>query len=132
MMTGGIFDSSNGLKDLNDVWLSPDGGWTWTECSNPASNRPHWTDREWLMTVIDQMGFLYVMGGSDFDGQETLADVWRSATSLHDITALQDQCRLPSLRSGCASYGLLCIPPTLPRGHQHRHVVDQLVLHRLV
>ena len=116
-MTGGITSPPNtDYKDLNDVWLSPDGGWTWTMCSPPASTRPHWTDREWLMTVVDQMGYLYVMGGSDFDGQETLSDVWRSATSLHDLPALQDQCHLPTLRSSCASYGLLCIPPSLPGG----------------
>ena len=68
------------------------------------------------MTVIDQSGYVYVMGGSDYDGQETLSDVWRSATSLHDLTALRDQCSLPTLRSGCPSYGLLCIPPSLPGG----------------
>ena len=68
------------------------------------------------MTVVDSLGYLYVMGGSDYDGQETLSDVWRSATSLHDLVALQDQCGLPTLRSGCATYGLLCIPPTLPGG----------------
>ena len=42
---------------------------------------------------------------------------WRSTTSLHDLTALGDQCGLPSLRTGCASYGLLCIPPSLPGGY---------------
>ena len=68
------------------------------------------------MTVIDQAGYIYVMGGNDYDGQETLADVWRSATSLHDFTALQDQCSLPSVRSGCPGYGLQCIPPSLPGG----------------
>ena len=32
------------------------------------------------MTVIDEMGYLYVMGGGDFDGQEVLNDVVRPAT----------------------------------------------------
>ena len=99
------------------VWLSPDGGWTWVQCSSPAASRGlQWSDREWLMTVLDQAGHIYVMGGNDYDGQETLSDVWRSATSLFDIAGLQDQCGLPSVRSGCPGYGLQCIPPSLPGG----------------
>lgn len=68
------------------------------------------------MTVIDQAAYVYAIGGSDCNDQETLNDVWRSVTSLHNIAVLQDQCHLPALRSGCASYGLLCIPPSLNGG----------------
>ena len=79
-------------------------------------SKAHWSDREWVMTVIDQAGYIYAIGGSNYNGEETLNDVWRSAASLHNIPALQDQCHLPALRSGCSSYGLVCIPPSLPGG----------------
>jgi len=117
VMAGGIWNMvGGGLKDRNDVWLSPDGGWTWTQCNSPTTGRDHWTDREWLMTVIGQKGFIYVMGGNDWDTDTPSNDVWRSRVSLHDIAGLQDTCSLPPLRSGCASYGLLCLPPSLPGG----------------
>ena len=114
VLAGGIYDAPGGLKDRNDVWLSPDGGYSWVECAQ--SSGQHWADREWLMTVVDLKGFLYVMGGNDWDTDTPSNDVWRSRVSLHDTAALQDACGLPALRSGCPSYGLLCLPPNVPGG----------------
>jgi hypothetical protein len=114
VLAGGISDIPGNLKDRNDVWLSPDGGWSWVECAQ--SGRQHWSDREWLMTAVDLKGFLYVMGGNDWDTNIPSNDVWRTQLSLHDTPALQEACGLPALRSGCPSYGLLCLPPNLPGG----------------
>jgi hypothetical protein len=114
VLAGGIYNAPGNLKDRNDVWLSPDGGYSWVECAQ--SERQHWSDREWLMTVVDLKGFLYVMGGNDWDTDSPSNDVWRTRLSLRDTAALQEACGLPALRTGCPSYGLLCLPPNVAGG----------------
>jgi len=101
------------LKDLNDVWLSGDGGWSWHECASTSG----WVDREWVMTVIDHFGYLYIMGGNDYDSEEALNDVWRTSVSFHDLPALSDVCSLPALPRSCSGYGLKCLPPSVKGGN---------------
>ena len=97
----------------NDVWVSPDGGWTWGLCVEDAG----FTDRRYFMTVLDTEGYLYIIGGADAN-QTRLNDVWRSTISFHDLGAVERTCRIT--RPPCG-YGLTCFPndPTLsilPRG----------------
>ena len=97
----------------NDVWVSPDGGWTWGLCVEDAG----FTDRRYFMTVLDQEGYLYIVGGADAN-QTRLNDVWRSGISFHNLTDVERTCGVT--RPPCG-YGIVCLPddPTtvkLPRG----------------
>ena len=98
---------------MNDVWVSPDGGWTWGLCVEDAG----FTDRRYFMTVLDQAGYLYVIGGANIN-QTRLNDVWRSAISFNELADVERACGIT--RPPCG-YGIVCLPDdptlvTLPRG----------------
>jgi leucine-zipper-like transcriptional regulator 1 len=62
----------DGHAQLNDVWASSDGGYSWIEVCNVAA----WEKRQGHVTVVFD-GFVYVMGG--FGGSNRYNDLWRSS-----------------------------------------------------
>ena len=93
-------------RELNDVWASLDGGYTWGICSDNA----RWDDRQFQFTAIDKEGYLYVIGGRarDANGDGYLAnDVWISTQSFDDVTAVSQMCGLIVPPCGV---GLRCLP----------------------
>lgn len=67
--------SGAGHARLNDVWVSPTGGRTWTLV---LSNAP-WTARMGHGAVCTRDGTIVIAGGLGFHGQ--FADVWTSSTA---------------------------------------------------
>ena len=53
----------NSREALNDVWVSADGGYTWGACVAEAQ----FTDRRWHATAMDSTGFLYLIGGEEYE-----------------------------------------------------------------
>ena len=82
---------------LNDVWVSADGGYTWGSCLQDAS----YSDRRYQMTLMDELDYLYVIGGEQANGRK-LNDVWRSSISFNDLNAVQAACgiRIPACGPG--------------------------------
>lgn len=68
-----VMGGTDGVRQLNDVWASHDGGLSWTALTTNAS----WSPRRFFSTVALPYGSLLVMGGSDNDGNY-LSDVWQS------------------------------------------------------
>ena len=93
--------------DTNDVWVSLDGGWTWGQCVEDSP----WTDRRWVSTVLDNDGYLLLIGGDERNANNgpriPRNDVWRSSFSLNDNTALSRACGVPVPSCGV---GLTCTP----------------------
>ena len=55
--------TQNGVQiALNDVWISMDGGWQWGQCLEDAV----FSDRRDMLTMLDDNGYLYVAGGTDW------------------------------------------------------------------
>ena len=87
---------------LNDVWVSADGGYTWGSCLQDAS----YSDRRYQMTMMDELDYLYVMGGEQNNGRE-LNDVWRSSIAFSDLISVQNACKIKIPACGA---GLNCWP----------------------
>ena len=102
----GVLDNA---EILNDVWVSPDGGYTWSMCVLDAL----WDDRRYQTTALDQAGYLFVMAGLASDGSR-LNDVWRSEISFNNLAAVESACGITPPPCG---YGLTCLPndPTTRR-----------------
>ena len=99
---------------MQDVWTSLDGGWTWGKCVEDAT----FPDRRWQMTMLDNEGYFYIMGG-EFGVNQTINqqrfpfnDVWRSSFSFNDPASLARLCGLPVPVCGP---GLRCLPGTNTR-----------------
>ena len=87
-----------------DVWASLDGGYSWGQCTENAE----FTDRQFPYTLLDDEGYLYVMGGiEESNGGRQVNDVWRSAFSYNDVDEVAARCNLfvPS-----CGVGLKCLP----------------------
>ena len=66
------------------------------------------SDRQFTYTLIDDEGFLYVMGGREVeDGARQVNDVWKSMFSYNDVNEVAARCNLfvPS-----CGVGLKCLP----------------------
>lgn len=107
VVAGGVSNAEGVQKrQLNDVWASLDGGYTWGVCSDNAK----WEDRVFPFTAIDNEGKLYVMGGQGFiDGEaaDFVNDVWVSQQSFDDIDSVSSMCGLVVPPCGV---GLRCMP----------------------
>ena len=53
-------------ETFNDVWLSVNGGYMWNLCTQDAE----WSDRRYLMTLVDSAGYLWIMGGRGISGTD--------------------------------------------------------------
>lgn len=87
-----------------DVWASLDGGYSWGECVTNAE----FSNRQFQYTVLDDEGYLYVMGGRETaSGQRLVNDVWKSVYSYNDVNEVASRCGLfvPS-----CGVGLKCLP----------------------
>ena len=106
VLAGGYAGTGQGLERereiYNDVWVSPNGGYTWGLCVGDAE----WDDRRYQMTLLDGEGYLWVMGGLSGDGA-LLGDIWKSQWTFSDISATATRCRLTI--PGCGA-GLKCLP----------------------
>ena len=83
--------------------MSADGGWTWGLCAEDAA----YADRRVPSTVLDQDGYLLVMGGFDASGVSS-NDVWRSAVSFNNLRVIAQVCHIQS--SPVCGLGLQCLP----------------------
>jgi len=102
-----------GRNNLNDVWASLDGGWTWGQCTEDAP----FTDRRWQMTMLDNEGYFYIIGGDEGANNASTQripknDVWRSQFSFNDIASMSRLCKLTVPICGV---GLFCLPGTETR-----------------
>ena len=88
----------------NDVWLSANGGYTWGLCVKDAT----WEDRRYQMTLLDNDGALWVMGGID-QGNQRLGDIWKTNTgiSFNNVNDITTRCKVSVPSCGA---GLLCNP----------------------
>ena len=86
----------------NDVWMSANGGYTWGLCVKDAV----WDDRRYQMTLLDDAGYLWVMGGIDANNQR-LGDMWRSTVSFNNVADITARCKVTIPPCGA---GLLCNP----------------------
>ena len=77
--------------------------WSGGRCNEDAT----FDDRRDLMTVLDDEGFLYVAGGTDWSRDLTFNDVWRSSFSFNNVTAVGLACGLSTPACGP---GLTCWP----------------------
>ena len=103
VMTAGKHDHPDGRREyLNDVWASADGGWTWGRCTEDAA----YSDRRVPSTVLDNEGYLYVMGGFDSQGMN-YNDVWRSSVSFTNLKLVSSICGAQQTTCGV---GLYCLP----------------------
>ena len=103
VLTAGKHDHADGRREyLNDVWVSPDGGFTWNQCAEDAA----YSDRRVPSTVLDNEGYLYVMGGFDSQGMN-YNDVWRSAVSFTNLKLVASICNMQTPSCGV---GLYCLP----------------------
>jgi len=95
-------------SELNDVWASLDGGYSWGVCSEDAE----FGDRRYPFTLIDAEQTLYVMGGREYTANPRTAhltnDVWRSNFRFDDIDAVASLCHI--LKPACGKAGMQCIP----------------------
>ena len=98
---------SDATRELNDVWVSMDGGWTWGLCIEDSP----WSDRRWVSTVLDRDGYLFMIGGDERNNAtgERIPhnDVWRSNFTLFDNIALSKACGVDIPSCGV---GLTCTP----------------------
>ena len=105
IIAGGISSASGEDKrQLNDVWASLDGGYSWGQCTENAE----FSDRQFPYTLLDDAGYLYVMGGvEESNGGRQVNDVWKSAFSYNDPVEVAARCNLfvPS-----CGVGLKCLP----------------------
>lgn len=83
------------------------GGWTFGNCLAEAS----FSDRRWEMTVLDASGYLYVIGGEEYIGNNTWSavnDVWKSTFAIRgdQRTKLQKACNIvwPQCTTGMSCY----------------------------
>ena len=94
----------------HDIWASADGGVSWGQCSNPAS--ASYPDRRTFSMNFDALGYLWLMGGECYSNQAAYCtsfspatpgdpthggkynDVWRSAFSFNNLTAVASACGL--------------------------------------
>ena len=55
-----------------------------------------------MLTMLDDEGFLYVAGGTDYDTGQTFNDLWRSSFSFNNLTAVREACgvRVPACGPG--------------------------------
>jgi len=91
-------------RELNDVWASLDGGYSWGICTDNAE----FTDRQFQYTVLDDEGYLYTMGGRENNnGGRLVNDVWKSAYSYNDVQEVATRCGLFVPKCGV---GLKCLP----------------------
>ena len=107
VISAGLADRDVGLNEapLNDVWVSLDGGYMWSECVEDAQ----WSDRYLQFTALDEEGYLYVMGGRSSEGGslQQYNDVWRSSITFHDVDAIARTCNVVPPACGV---GLRCFP----------------------
>jgi len=101
IVLAGGYNGGSG-EHMNDVWVSANGGYSWGSCVIDAE----WEDRRYLHTVLDDEGFLWVMGG-EIDGQGYQNDIWKSSISYHDNNAVSQQCGVAIPACGT---GLKCWP----------------------
>ena len=86
------------------VWASADGGYSWGLCVGDAE----WDDRRYQMTLLDNEGYLWVMGGvGNGGGGNRYGDIWKSQWSFADVSATATRCRLNVPSCGA---GLKCLP----------------------
>ena len=105
IVAGGVSSAQGEDKrQLNDVWASLDGGYSWGQCTENAE----FTDRQFPFTLLDNQGYLYVMGGVEEEGgSRQVNDVWKSAFSYNDVNEVATRCNLFVPACGV---GLKCIP----------------------
>ena len=103
VLTAGKHDHPDGRREyLNDLWVSADGGYTWGRCAEDAA----YSDRRVPSTVLDNEGYLYVMGG--FDSQAmNYNDVWRSQVSFNNLKSIPAIC---GVQLSSCGVGLYCLP----------------------
>jgi len=89
-------------EHLNDVWVSANGGYSWGACVIDAD----WEDRRYLHTVLDDEGYLWVMGGQ-IEGLGYQNDIWKSVISYHDNDDVSQHCGVSIPSCGV---GLKCWP----------------------
>ena len=90
--------------NTNDVWVSADGGYTWSRCVEDAE----WSDRTDLLTMLDERETLIVGGGV---GPSVHNDVWRSSISFGSLASVVSACAMN--RPTCTSalgLGMACWP----------------------
>jgi len=106
VLAGGYGGTGQGAERTgeiyNDVWVSPNGGYSWGQCVAEAE----WEDRRYQLTLLDGDGYLWVMGGLSSTG-ENLADMWKSMWTFNDISTTATKCRITI--PGCGA-GLKCFP----------------------
>ena len=103
ILVGGQADDEAGSEILNDVWVSLDGGYSWGICNEDAT----FSDRRELLTVLDDQGYLYVGGGSDWRTGRDFNDFWRSSFSFNNVSAIIQACGVSMPACGT---GLTCWP----------------------
>lgn len=115
--------------DLNDLWVSLDGGYTWGECAShffplfdnvPAANAslfPAGDGRQDPLLQVDpNTGYLYMGSGWQHDQQGSFQkprDLYRSSVSFHNLSAVAASCGQLSLPVG--GTGMLHAPVSLAR-----------------
>jgi hypothetical protein len=88
--------------NMNDIWASLDGGYTWGACNLTAGFWP----REDHVIMFDKDGYLLLMEG-DAPNVATQNDVWRSTTSFFNVSGIATVCGLQIPSCGV---GLRCWP----------------------
>lgn len=102
ILSGGDI-GSNTPGNVNDVWASLDGGYTWGRCNASAG----YTPREDQSVLIDHDGYLIMTGGDAPWVTASSNVVWRSEYSLRNLTYVAERCHLTI--PPCGS-GLNCWP----------------------
>jgi len=107
----GLIVLSSGIsftgKAENDVWVSPDGGYTWSRCVEDAS----FEDRYQQFTMLDEKENLVVGGGRFTNGAQNFNDVWRSSISFGSLDQVVRYCKMPKPTcSTSLGLGMACWP----------------------
>ena len=94
------------LVRQNDVWVSVDGGYTWTELVTDAP----WDDRWRQSSLFDNQNRLIVVAGANGDNEERYNDVWSSTITMDSasIRSIADACKITL--PACGRFGMQCMP----------------------
>ena len=96
MVVGGATTVSHGTYDswvmLGEVWASFDGGVGWWNCTEGGEGGEGWGGREMPSVVVDEGGFVHVLGGLKGWPSYGESDVWRSDVSVFDTKQLMQAC----------------------------------------
>jgi len=102
IVLAGGYGGTGTREVFNDIWVSANGGYSWGQCVSDAE----WEDRRYLMTVLDDQGLIWIMGG-ELNGIGFFNDVWKSTFSVNDNAAVSQRCKITIPSCGA---GLRCKP----------------------